>query len=196
MASSILVLVLTACGHSAEEADATPDAFVPPPTIVERDVVPQPPPPPPPTTVTRTRAWAVFVDDELDACIEHTRRYEIPAATEWSPPPIEDLAPLPEGRVIELEDGCAASFEGRTVLATCEGTTDAASALAAIPDEVTLLETYATQSFRFATALASDTRLEACLAAHRHWSAVADDSVEYARARNQARERRRVAPVR
>lgn len=179
-----IAVILVGCNGSEEVVVSAEDAAVvpdPPP--------PQPPPPPEPTHVTQTRAWAVFVDDELDQCIEHTRRFEIPASTEWSPRAIEDLVPLPEGTVIELADGCAGSFEGRTVIASCESTVNEADSIEPIPSGVVLLETFVTQNYRFATALATDARLEACLASHRHWAAVADDSIEYARARGRERDR-------
>jgi hypothetical protein len=181
--------LLAACGHDASPALIEEDAAIV--SVPAPAPPPEPPAPPPePTVVAQTRAWAVFVDDELDQCIEHTRRFEVPAGVDFSPGPVAEIDPIPEGHVIELPGGCAASFDGRTVLARCESTVDHDATLESLPHGVTMLESFSTQNFRFTSALRTDARLEACLASGQHWSAVADDSPDYVRARSRARERR------
>lgn len=184
--------LIAGCGSG--EPDAPPCSCAPVATAIA-DATP-PPPPPPPTPpppelnhVTQSAYYAVFVGDELDQCIELTRRYEIPASTEWAPRELPPLTPIPEGRVIALTVDCDTSFAGRTILASCEGTADLAARsasdpqLASVPPGVTMLETLSTKNYRFATALASDTRLMDCLAAQHLWTAVPEASIEYVRAR-------------
>jgi hypothetical protein len=184
-----LCLVALGCGADREAAhDAARPAPAPVPVVTEAPV-PQPPPPPEPTVVLQSQAYAVFVGDELDRCLEHTRRYTIPFGTEWSPRAMPPMEPVPEGRVIALTTDCATAFEGRTVLASCDGSTDLVDG--ALPTGVTVMETFSTQSFRFETSLADDARLAECLAAQRRWTAVSDSSVEFARARTAMRERER-----
>ncbi len=189
---------LAGCGGAPEAPDTGPPP--PPPTTVVEQPIPQPPPPPEPTLVTQGQYYAVFLGDDLDRCIERTRRWEIPALAEWAPRDFPPIEPVPEGRVIELTTDCGSSFEGRTVLATCEGSWDLTrydgvdAGIGTPLPGITMMETYATRSYRFETALATDARLGECLAEQRRWTAVPDESVEYVRARSQAHERERSHP--
>jgi hypothetical protein len=197
--SFVLALSVLGCdGHDDAAADTAP-----PPTsavaVVPRPI-PQPPPPPEPTIVTQGQYYAVFLGDELDRCVERTRRYEIPFDVAWAPRALPPIEPVPEGRVIELQVDCSTSFEGRTVLASCEGSWDLTryegvdAGIGTPATGVTMLESLTTRSYRFETALATDARLEDCIAEGRRWTAVSDDSVELVRARSQAHERARSRP--
>jgi hypothetical protein len=192
MRASYLLLLLIAVGCGSH--DAPPDAGSPPPpssTALEAPVQP-PPPPPEPTIVTQGQYYAVFLGDELDRCIERTRRYEIPFGVAWAPRDLAPIEPVPEGRVIELATDCASSFEGRTVLASCDGSSDLASydgldaGIGEPPSGVTMIESVTSRNYRFATALENDVRLEECLAMQHRWTAVPDTSPEFARARSHA----------
>ena len=150
--------------------------------------------------MTQGQYYAIFVGDELDRCIERTRRYTIPFGVEWAPRAVPPIETVPDGRMIELPVDCATSFDGRAVLASCEGSWDLTryegsdAGLGTPAAGVTMMESVATRSYRFETALATDARLEDCIAEGHRWTAVPEGSVELARARSQARERARSRP--
>jgi hypothetical protein len=133
--------------------------------------------PPSPRLVTQGRHSAVFVDDELDGCIDFVVTFTVPPdLPDWSPPAREESSE-PSAEAVTIARPCPEQFSTHQELASC--TTVTPEQPVGREPRVRFSATTTSRSYRFASALSDDRRMRSCLTRGGDWHAVAAGSPEH-----------------